>query len=69
MGRLTERLEAADRALCSLEEALTISTPSALERDATIKRFELAFEAMWKVARETLWVNEDIGRASCRGKE
>jgi len=64
VDRLTERLENALRAVSNLEQALTIVAPSALERDATIKRFELAFEAVWKAVKEWLWVHEGLDVAS-----
>ena len=64
MDRLTERLQSATRALNNLEEALKIEIPSALERDATIKRFELVFEAAWKAIKEYLWVHEGLDLAS-----
>lgn len=64
MDRLAERVDYAQRAVGNLEQALTIVTPSALERDATIKRFELAFEAVWKAVKEWLWVQEGMDVAS-----
>ena len=44
MDRLTERLAIARRALSTLEESLKASTPTAIERDAAIKRFEYSTE-------------------------
>ncbi len=67
MERLKERLQIANQALSRLEEALTIDTPSLLERDATIQRFEFTFEALWKVAKEYLYTIEGLDVASPKG--
>jgi nucleotidyltransferase substrate binding protein (TIGR01987 family) len=45
-------------ALKNLEEALSIFTPSDLERDGTIQRFEYSYELIWKLAQRVLKENE-----------
>ena len=45
-------------ALKQLKEALNINSPSTLERDGTIQRFEYCYEIMWKLARRILKENE-----------
>jgi nucleotidyltransferase substrate binding protein (TIGR01987 family) len=64
MDRLTERLAIARRALSTLEESLKASTPTAIERDAAIKRFEYSTETAWKAAQQYLRVVEGIDVAS-----
>ena len=54
MERLTQRLALARRALSSLGELAKLSTPSLIERDAAIQRFEYTVEACWKAARAVL---------------
>lgn len=54
MDRLNERLRVAKSALSRLEEVVSIDSPSLIERDATIQRFEFTFEALWKAAKEYL---------------
>ena len=39
-------------------------TPSAIERDAAIQRFEYSVELSWKLAREYLLANEGLDIAS-----
>lgn len=51
MGRLTERIETARRALATLEDLVGKSVLSVLERDAALQRFEYSFEAIWKAAQ------------------
>ncbi|MDA8443273.1 MAG: HI0074 family nucleotidyltransferase substrate-binding subunit [Peptococcaceae bacterium] len=67
MDRLSERLRAAHSALSRLEEVLSIDAPSLIERDATIQRFEFTFEALWKAAKEYLFVIEGFEIASPKG--
>ena len=67
MERLTERLEIANRALSSLRKVVGLDDVSLVERDAAIKRFELAFETMWKAAKEFLWHCEGLDIASPKG--
>ena len=51
MGRLTERLAVARRALDTLCELPLGGTPTKVERDAAILRFECSFEAVWKAGQ------------------
>ena len=67
MERLQERITAAENALRALEEVMAILKPSAIERDAAIKRFELAFDATWKAAKEFLFVHEGTDVGSPKG--
>lgn len=45
-------------ALKQLQKALAIVTPSELERDGTIQRFEYCYELLWKLAQRVLKDNE-----------
>lgn len=67
MARLSERLELAQQALSRLEEALLLTQPTLLERDAGIQRFEFTFEALWKAARCFLVELEGVDAASPKG--
>lgn len=67
MERLTERLKDAHSALSRLNEVLSIETPSSIERDATIQRFEFTFEALWKAVKEYLYTIEGLDVASPKG--
>jgi len=60
------RLEAAATALATLREALAVESPSRLERDGTIQRFEYTFEAVWKACRAWLEAVEGLRCASPR---
>jgi len=60
MERLKQRVQIANRAFETLEEVLLIKSPSAIERDASIQRFEYSFEAIWKTAQRYLKVVEGI---------
>lgn len=51
MDRLTQRLEAARQALSTLNELAPLVTPTRIERDAAIQRFEYSVEAVWKAAQ------------------
>ncbi len=64
MERLKERFTLARKALRSLEELLIIESPSKVERDAAIQRFEYTFEAVWKAAGRFLLVIDGIDVAS-----
>ena len=67
MERLTERLQDAHSALSRLNEVLSVETPSSIERDATIQRFEFTFEALWKAVKEYLYTMEGLDLASPKG--
>lgn len=54
MDRAHERLSVAVRAVARFRELATLSSPSLVERDAAIKRFEIAFDACWKPAQQYL---------------
>ncbi len=62
MDRLKERLEVAQRALLTLQEAVTLPHPDAFQRDAALQRFEYTFEATWKAAQ--LFLSEIEGKAA-----
>ena len=51
MDRLKQRIQDAEKASIALGAALEIPSPSELERDGTIQRFEFTFEAVWKAAQ------------------
>ncbi len=67
MERLKERLAVAARAILRLQEAVQLPTPTDLERDAIIQRFEFTFEAVWKAAQAYLFMVEGIDLASPKG--
>ena len=60
MGRLTERLDVALRALGTLDELARKSSLTAVERDALLQRFEYSLEAVWKAAQRFLSEVEGI---------
>lgn len=66
MERLQERLELARKTLSTLNEVITIHTPNAIERDATIQRFEYSFEAVWKAVKRHLNLVEGIDVSSSK---
>lgn len=66
MDRLTQRLHDALRALAALQSALGVSSPSDLERDGAIQRFEFTYEATWKAAQAYLETREGIQAPSPR---
>ena len=45
-------------ALKNLENALSIHSPSDLERDGTIQRFEYCYELLWKLSQRVLQEHE-----------
>lgn len=65
MGSLRRKLDDAGSALTTLEALSDLKSPSEVERDAAIQRFEYTFETMWKAAQEVL-VNEGIEANSPR---
>ncbi len=67
MGRLTERLTVARRALATLCELPLGGVPTNVERDAAIQRFEYSFEAVWKTGQQFLRENEGIDPGSPKG--
>ena len=64
MDRLTQRLQMARRALATLQELTPIESPSLIERDAAIQRFEYSTEACWKAAQSALAIEFGLELAS-----
>ena len=60
MDRMTQRLQDATRANAALSAALLVSSPSDLERDGTIQRFEFTYEAVWKLGQTYLETQEGL---------
>jgi nucleotidyltransferase substrate binding protein (TIGR01987 family) len=60
MDRLAQRLTSAEKAFRAFEELMCMNNPDAVIRDATIQRFEFTFEAIWKLAKEALYVQDGI---------
>ena len=67
MGRAGERIKSAEKAFAAFHEVMQINSPTAIERDAAIQRFEFTFEAVWKAAKEVLYDREGIDAASPKG--
>jgi nucleotidyltransferase substrate binding protein (TIGR01987 family) len=67
MGRSSERIEVARKALYAFQEVLQIGNPSTIERDAAIQRFEFTFETCWKAAKEVLFERDGIDSGSPKG--
>jgi nucleotidyltransferase substrate binding protein (TIGR01987 family) len=65
--RLNERLVVARRALGTLQEVLAVESPSRVERDAAIQRFEYTCEAVWKAAQRYLQEVEGLSLGSPKG--
>lgn len=57
----------ARRALGTLQEILALASPSRVERDAAIQRFEYTCEAVWKAAQRYLQEVEGISVGSPKG--
>lgn len=66
MDRFKERLKIAWRALTTLEE-LVGKSPSKIERDAAIQRFEYTCEAVWKAGQAYLRHHEGLDVGSPKG--
>ena len=64
MDRLNWRLQQAERALASLKQLAFIESPSMIERDAAIQRFEYTTEACWKAAQAVLLEHFGVEAAS-----
>ena len=67
MERLEQRLSIARRALTTLEELSELESPTKVERDAAIQRFEYTFEAVWKAAQLFLRTHEGVEAGSPKG--
>jgi nucleotidyltransferase substrate binding protein (TIGR01987 family) len=57
LEELRLRLESARQAVLTLEEVLS-EAPGVVVRDATVKRFEYSFEAVWKLVQAYMGVRE-----------
>ena len=64
MEKLLERLATAKRALETLEELMSLTNPSQIEKDASLQRFEYTFEAAWKAAKLFLFEIEGLDEGS-----
>jgi nucleotidyltransferase substrate binding protein (TIGR01987 family) len=64
VDRLQQRLSVADRAVATLRELALCPTPSRIERDAAIQRFEYSVEATWKAAQRFLALIEGVETGS-----
>ena len=51
MGRLTERIATARRAVATLRELADKASLTVVERDALLQRFEYSVEAVWKAVQ------------------
>lgn len=49
------------------QEVMQIEHPSTIERDAAIHRFKIAFEVIWKSAKEVLYEHDGIDAGSPKG--
>jgi nucleotidyltransferase substrate binding protein (TIGR01987 family) len=65
--RLEQRLTIARQALATLEELSELESPTKVERDAAIQRFEYTFEAVWKAAQLFLRAHEGVEAGSPKG--
>lgn len=54
---MSVNFEKIDRALSQLQKAVSLESPSDLERDGAIQRFEYSIELLWKTAKKTLEEN------------
>ena len=54
MGRPTERIATAHRAVATLRELSEKSSLTIIERDALLQRFEYSVEAVWKAVQQYL---------------
>ena len=66
MEELTFRLESARQASMTLEESLR-EPPGVMARDASVKRFEYGFEAVWKLTHAYLQEKEGSVANSPKG--
>jgi len=65
--RLRKRVNTAKKALKTLQELLEVETPTIVERDAVIQRFEYTFEALWKTGKLFLREIEGLEIGSPKG--
>jgi nucleotidyltransferase substrate binding protein (TIGR01987 family) len=64
MQRVHQRIQLACRALATLQELTPIASPTLVERDAAIQRFEYSTEACWKAAQSVLSMQFGLELAS-----
>jgi nucleotidyltransferase substrate binding protein (TIGR01987 family) len=64
---MKQRLKVSYRALATLDEVLAIPSPTRIERDASIQRFEYTFETVWKTAKQYLLDYEGLDIGSPKG--
>lgn len=64
MDRLSQRIQIARRALATLQELTLINSPTLVERDAAIQRFEYSTEACWKAAQSVVSIQFGLELAS-----
>ena len=62
--RVHQRLQMARRALATLQELTPLTSPTLVERDAAIQRFEYSTEACWKAAQSVLSMHFGLEFAS-----
>jgi nucleotidyltransferase substrate binding protein (TIGR01987 family) len=62
--RVDQRIQLAHCALATLQELTPIASPSLVERDAAIQRFEYSTEACWKAAQSVLSMQFGLELAS-----
>ena len=67
LERMNIAIQQAEQALLSLQTVMAITTPTEIERDAAIQRFEFTFEAIWKTSRIYLRELEGIDSGSPKG--
>ena len=67
MEELKQKIDIAGRALATLRELLNSDTLTAVERDASIQRFEYTFEAIWKLGKAFLREIEGLEIGSPKG--
>lgn len=67
MERLRQKVSTVERALKTLQELLPTESPSMVERDAAIQRFEYTFEAFWKAGKLFLREVEGLELGSPKG--
>lgn len=67
MERLKQKVDSAKRALKTLQELLDSQSPTIVERDAAIQRFEYTFEAVWKAGKAFLREIEGLEIGSPKG--
>lgn len=67
MAHLSQRLQEAGEALARLQDAASLASPSELERDGAIQRFEFTVEAFWKAVRTYLLEQEGLECGSPKG--